>query len=269
MQQLNRDGVQLVYDEAGAGSPPMIFIHGLGCDHSHFAPQFERYRHGHRVIALDLRGHGQSDKPEQEYTIEGLADDAAWLCGELGVYRPVLVGHSMGSLVALELAARHPDIPAALVLLDAPLFVPPPVVEAMNLPELARAMWTPAYRDVLRGFMGATFLPTDDQERKARILDAMCALPQHVTASAFQSIAHDMAPAAAACTLPMIYIGAGVPIDMDRFRALCPQLVVEQVSGVGHWLQLDAAERVNAAIDRFLDATFQAANAGATAGVDA
>jgi pimeloyl-ACP methyl ester carboxylesterase len=113
-------------------------------------------------------------------------------------------------------------------------------------------MWTPAYHDVLRGFMGASFAPTDDQARKEHILDAMCALPQHVTASGFASIAHDMGPAAAACKAPAIYIGAGVPIDLDRFRGLCPQLVVEQVSGVGHWLQLEASEQVNAIIDRFL-----------------
>jgi pimeloyl-ACP methyl ester carboxylesterase len=252
MQQINRDGVALYYDEAGNGAPPILFIHGLGCDHTHFAPQFDRYGRDHRVVAVDLRGHGQSDKPVQDYTIPGFADDIAWLCGELGLYKPIIVGHSMGSLVALEATARFPDLAAALVLLDAPLFVPPPVVEAMNLPGLAQAMWTPAYQDVLRGFMGASFAPTDDQERKERILDAICALPQHVTASGFASVAHDMAPAAAACRIPVIYIGAAGPIDLDRFRSLTPQLVVEQVSGVGHWLQLEAPERVNAIIDSFL-----------------
>jgi pimeloyl-ACP methyl ester carboxylesterase len=257
MQQLNRDGVTLYYDEAGNGAPPILFIHGLGCDHTHFAPQLERYRRDHRVVAVDLRGHGQSDKPVQDYTIPGFAGDIAWLCGALGLYKPIIVGHSMGSLIALEAAARFPDLPTALVLLDAPLFVPPPVVEAMNLPGLAAAMWTPAYQDVLRGFMGSSFAPTDDQERKERILDAICALPQHVTASGFASIAHDMAPAAAACKVPVIYIGAGVPIDLDRFRSLAPHLVVEQVAGVGHWLQLEAPERVNAIIDQFLATKFQ------------
>jgi pimeloyl-ACP methyl ester carboxylesterase len=252
MQQLKRDGVALCYDEAGNGAPPILFIHGLGCDHTHFAPQFECYRPDHRAVAVDLRGHGASDKPVQDYTIPAFADDIAWVCAELGLYKPVIVGHSMGSLIALEAAARFPDLPTALVLLDAPLFVPPPLAAEMDLLGLAAAMWTPAYRDVLRGFMGSSFAPADDQARKERILDAMCALPQHVTASGFAGIAHDMAPAAAACKVPAIYIGSAVPIDLERFRSLTPQLVVEQVPDVGHWLQLDAADRVNAIVDQFL-----------------
>src|SRR5919108_486480 len=53
-----------------------------------------------------------------------LADDVAWLCGQLGVEKPVVVGHSMGGNVALELAARHPALPAAVVAVDSPI-VPP------------------------------------------------------------------------------------------------------------------------------------------------
>ena len=60
-------GVRLVYDTAGAGDPPMIFIHGWCCDRSFFAPQFAHFAAGHAVAAMDLRGHGESDATFRAY----------------------------------------------------------------------------------------------------------------------------------------------------------------------------------------------------------
>ena len=85
MQRLNRDGVGLAYEEAGRGEPPILLVHGWTCDHTYFAPQFEHFGRAHRTIAVDLRGHGESDTPEQDYTVAGFADDLAWLCEQLGV----------------------------------------------------------------------------------------------------------------------------------------------------------------------------------------
>src|SRR5437588_6126877 len=103
MQKLIRDGIALVYEEAGR-RPPMLFVHCWCCDHGYMTPQFKRFRRVHRVIAVDLRGHGESDKPQQDYTLAGCADDLAWLCGQLRVEKSVVVGHSMGGNVAFELA---------------------------------------------------------------------------------------------------------------------------------------------------------------------
>jgi len=75
MQQLNRDGVILAYEEAGSGAPPFLLVHGFGGNHTNLAPQFEYFRCSHRVVAVDRRGHGQSDKPEQAYTIPAFAPD--------------------------------------------------------------------------------------------------------------------------------------------------------------------------------------------------
>lgn len=66
MEFLSRDGVGLTYREQGSGSPPIFFVHGWCCDHTYFAPQFEHFTTNHRVISVDLRGHGESDKPEQD-----------------------------------------------------------------------------------------------------------------------------------------------------------------------------------------------------------
>jgi pimeloyl-ACP methyl ester carboxylesterase len=110
MEHLVRDGVNLYYTDQGAGDPPLLFVHGWCCNSSHFQPQVDFFSRDHRCIAVDLRGHGESDKPEQDYTMAVFADDLAWLCAQLGVQRPVVIGHSMGGVVALALAQRHPNI---------------------------------------------------------------------------------------------------------------------------------------------------------------
>src|SRR5262249_40288319 len=147
---------------------------------------------------VDRRGHGASDKPIQEYSIAGFADDLAWLTAELGLYKPVVVGHSMGGTIALELAASYLGLVSSIVMVDTPVFAPVPVRQAFQ--GLALGLRGPNYREVLRQFAGSAFLPTDDPTRKARILDAVVDLPQHVAVSSWDSyLSYDEAAAAAHC----------------------------------------------------------------------
>ena len=124
MGLLHRHRVALFYEEAGKGDPPFVFVHGWCCDHSYFAPQFEHFSHKRRVVAVDLRGHGQSDKPRQSYTIETFSDDVAWMCVELGLEKPVVIGHSLGGIVAFDLACRYPALPSAIIMLDGAVILP-------------------------------------------------------------------------------------------------------------------------------------------------
>jgi pimeloyl-ACP methyl ester carboxylesterase len=115
MGRLTRDGVALAYEEAGSGTPPIVLVHDLGSDSTCFASQLRYFSRRHRVVAIDLRGHGQSGGPRGACAVELLAGDLAWLCYELGLYRPVLLGNGLGGKVALDLAARYPDLPSACV----------------------------------------------------------------------------------------------------------------------------------------------------------
>jgi pimeloyl-ACP methyl ester carboxylesterase len=253
VQTLSRDGVTLTYEQAGTGEPPMVFVHGWSGDHTYFAPQVEHFQRTHRVIAVDLRGHGESGKPEQEYAMAAFADDLAWLCGQLGVRKPVVVGHSMGGNIALELAARHPEVPGAIVAVDAPIVPPAAIRDALG--GLAAGLRSPGFREAARGFVEILFLPSDDPGLKTRVVaGGIASLPQHVLASAMEQIAgHDTAAAAAACAVPTLLINATAPLaDVGRFRELCPQLVVGQTVGAGHFTQLIVPDQVNAMIARFL-----------------
>jgi pimeloyl-ACP methyl ester carboxylesterase len=89
--------------------PTIVFVHGAGLDHSWWALQSRYFGyHGRNVLAADLPGHGRSEGPPLP-TIEEMADWVMRLVDAAGLSRAALAGHSMGSLVALECAARHPE----------------------------------------------------------------------------------------------------------------------------------------------------------------
>ena len=239
MGLLHRHRVALFYEEAGEGDPPFVFVHGWCCDHSYFAPQFEHFSHKHRVVAVDLRGHGQSDKPQQSYTIETFADDVAWMCGELGLEKPVVIGHSMGGIVVFDLAYRYSALPSAIVILDGAVILPAGARAAA--PHLIEELRGPSYKEALRRYVAnSLFIPTDDQQRKERILEAMSSAPQHVMVLAMEGLlGYDAAEVAEGCTVPALYVAADEPqprADMARFHKLySQQLWYGQTVGSGHF----------------------------------
>jgi pimeloyl-ACP methyl ester carboxylesterase len=254
VQHMNRDGTALAYEDTGAGDPPFVFVHGWTCNHTHFAPQVEHFGRQHRTVAVDLRGHGASAAPEQDYTISGFADDVAWLCEQLGVERPILVGHSMGGTVVLDVAARYPDLPRAVVMVDAaPIVGSSPSADMAA--EIAAALAGPDGAATRDGIIeGTTAGLHGDPALQARIRQDMSAVPSHVANSAVANIGlWDGEAAARACAVPALHIGAEDPInDAAALRALSPVLRTGQTVGAGHFNQLEVPNQVNAMIERFL-----------------
>jgi pimeloyl-ACP methyl ester carboxylesterase len=252
MKQIRRDNVTLAYEEAGRGDPPLVFIHGGFADHTHFTPQFDYFKRNHRVLAMDLRGHGESDKPQQDYTMTAYADDIHWLCQQVGIKKPIVIGHSMGGLIALETAARYPDYPAGIVVMDTPIAPPAPFVEGLR--QFAGALRTPMHREAVVQFLNQFIGFGDDPGRRSEVMNGMLGFAQHVGASSLESyVSYDTIAAAAACKVPILYIGAGFGFaDLARFKELTPQLMVAQTVGSGHYNQLEVPDQVNAMIERFI-----------------
>jgi pimeloyl-ACP methyl ester carboxylesterase len=112
--------------------PAVVFVHGAGFDHSLFTLQSRYFGyHGRNVFAVDLPGHGRSEGPPVP-TVEGMADWVAKAMRAAKIGKAVVVGQSMGSLIALELAARQPDLVdrIALTAVGYPMKVTPPYLEA-------------------------------------------------------------------------------------------------------------------------------------------
>jgi len=252
MPHVVRDGVKLFYDEAGSGDPALVFVHGWCCDRSYHAPQFEHFGATHRVITVDLRGHGDSDKPDDGYTIPNFADDVAAVCGALSLNKPVIVGHSMGGAIALSLSVRHPELARAIVMLDGALPAPASL-SAVGKP-LGAAFRSEGYLAPLTGVVNGLFIATDDATRRAHITQSMVATPQRVMAAEWEAIwANDWVAEARACRAPAMYVGAHVFMaDMVRLRELMPHVVSAQTVGAGHFHQLEVPDQVNAMIERFL-----------------
>jgi pimeloyl-ACP methyl ester carboxylesterase len=251
--RLVREGVVLAYDEAGHGSPPLVFVHGVACHRDFWGPQISRFAPEHRVVAVDLRGHGESEAPKQPYTIQVFADDLAWLCAQLDIERPVVVGHSLGGLIALELAGAHPERPGAVVLIDSVLL--PGVKRPDVVRQLVRDLRGPDPATALRAYFEGFFAPHDDQARKQWILDQAVRTPPHVTSSVWEeSLAGwDDAEALRRCRVPVLYIDAGTPnADLARASELCARMVVGKTVGSGHFSELEVPGQVNAMLERFI-----------------
>lgn len=105
----------MFYEESGQGDP-LVFLSGLGGDHRAFSVPLRHFGTRYRALAVDARDAGQSDRAEGPYTTAEIADDvAAWLKA-LDLPAAHIVGHSLGGLVAQELALRHPEAVRSLVL---------------------------------------------------------------------------------------------------------------------------------------------------------
>jgi pimeloyl-ACP methyl ester carboxylesterase len=268
MLSLERDGIRLRYSEHPGPLMPVVLIHGWCCDRSYFAPQFEHFaRLGHRVIAVDLRGHGESDKPVQGYPMSAFSEDVAWMAGRLGIGKAVMIGHSMGGVIAYDLAGRYPDLVSAFVMIDATITRFPASRDAIA--GIIRQLAQPDYGDVIRRYVeAALLLQTDDPVRSGAITAAMAAASQHVAIGAMEGLRDfDPRPLAGSIAVPALYIAANeMPprTDMEQLRALLPHLVYGQTVGSGHFCQLEVPDQVNAMIDRFL--ALHLDSAGAKAG---
>jgi N-formylmaleamate deformylase len=116
------NGVELHYTRAGSGEkPPLLLLHGLTDYGRYWSRTARALEDQFDVIMPDQRGHGLSSRPEQGYSAEEMAEDAAAFIGALGIAPVTVLGHSMGGAVALTLAAEHPDHLSRLLLLDPPL----------------------------------------------------------------------------------------------------------------------------------------------------
>jgi pimeloyl-ACP methyl ester carboxylesterase len=251
--ELIRDGIALAYEEAGQGAASLVFVHGLACHRGFWAAQIKHFSRHYRVLAVDLRGHGHSDAPEQRYTMQLLADDVAWMCSQLGIERPVLVGHSLGGLVALELAVGHREQVRAVTLIDSILLAPG--VRAEFVRELVTALRSPDASRALREYYSTFFGPYDDHARKAWILDEIVRTPTHVTSSILEESVRswDDADALGRCEVPLLYLDAATPnADLARATKLQPRLTVGRTVGSGHFSPCEVPEQINAMLDRFL-----------------
>jgi pimeloyl-ACP methyl ester carboxylesterase len=239
----------LALDDGGSGGLPVVFVHSLAGNSTHWSKQLEHLRRARRAVALDLRGHGRSEPPKNgDYTIAAMAGDVAAVADTLGLDRFVLVGHSIGGGVALAYAGAHPDRVAGLVLVD-PIGdgkqIPPAEAKAYlagfetNYDSTSREYWT-------------TVAGPDSVIRK-RLLADLKATPGEAVVQGLRDIMQfDPHPALARYSGPKLSVVTphnDMPSSLHRLGKGFPHRLVE---GTGHWIQLDKPEEFNRLLDEFL-----------------
>ena len=261
MPTLQLDDVTIAYEEAGSGGPPLLFVHGWAGNRSHLAPQFDHFAARHRVVAVDRRGHGGSDAPVQDYTIEQAADDLAGVCRDLGLGRAVVVQHSFDRL-AYDFVTRYPDLVLALAVIDGPTLAGDGFDAAAR--QFLAGLESDHWREAIRGFAEQVVFPAGMPEAaKQATLDAIEVVPRHVLISTWRHfLEYDAEPAIAAIRCPLLYVAGSMPSDLDRLRAVCPQAEVVELRGRGHFLQLTDPAAVNDVLATFVARLGERAAAG-------
>lgn len=113
-----RDDIRLYWKLEGAGDlPPLVLLNSIGTDMGLWDAVVPFLRSGFRLLRIDTRGHGASDAPAGDYSLAMLADDVAGVMAAAGIDRAAIAGVSLGGMMAMELALRHPDRVAALALI--------------------------------------------------------------------------------------------------------------------------------------------------------
>jgi len=118
MASINVNGLEVYYTEQGSGDETMVFGHGLLMDTSMWDAVAPQFANQYRVICFDFRGQGKTADPGQGYDIDTLVKDVSAFIQAISTKPVHYVGLSMGGMVGLPMAARHPDLLRSLVLLD-------------------------------------------------------------------------------------------------------------------------------------------------------
>lgn len=253
------DGPTLAYVEMGnPAGKPLLLIHGY-TDNSRswslLAPYLDPEEH--RIIAVDLRGHGGSDAPGCCYGVDSLANDIHGFLQALGIPRADVVGHSLGSMTALTLAAFYPEQVDRLVLVSSSL-----------RPDAGPGSWLwdnitplrfpldPDGQFTRDWYWNPNPVPADYIDRE-RVESA--AVPEQVWRGVLRGLAiTDLTPIAPLVTAPTLVLwGDQDPLfdagHQERLRAALPAAKYQTFPGFGHNMFWETPEQVGEAIDAFIE----------------
>jgi pimeloyl-ACP methyl ester carboxylesterase len=236
---------QLHVDDDGTGGLPVVFIHSFAGSTGHWTEQLAHLRTNRRAVALDLRGHGQSDaRASEDVTIEDLAGDVETVLDALQLERVALVGHSIGGLAAVAYAAEHPDRVAGMLLVGTPGRVP------LQQADQIMSQMSSNYEDTMASYWDRLLADATPPTR-ARVEGDRGALPQSAALALIKAtFAYDPLPGLR--DYPGVVMTTTIgdsPFDLHKQLPDVPDV---SVTGTSHWVQLDRPEEFNRILDTFL-----------------
>ena len=256
------NGAQLHYETAGRGAQCILFIHGLMLTSESFDPQWFAFQDHYRLVRFDLRGQGRSAHTRDRLDLESLTTDTAALIEQLDLRCCHVVGFSMGSFIALRLAARRPDLVRSLTLIGASADAEAPE----NLPRYRRMIALVRWfgprllsSAMMRILFGRSFLADPMRKGEHRHWRArLNALPNDLHRAAAAS-AHRLAigEELARITAPTLIVAGAEdrPIPVSAARALQRRIAgaqLREIADTGHAVMLEQPELFNRLYAQFL-----------------
>jgi pimeloyl-ACP methyl ester carboxylesterase len=251
--------VRLFYTDEGLGDPPILFVHGFSCDSHDWTWQLPHFVADHRVLAVDIRGHGRSSAPSDGYDPIQFAADLAALIDQLGVPPVVAIGHSLGGVIVSALAVEHPDRVQAVVSVDPGYLVPD------EAGELLAGMVALTGSDPVQAFdmlLGSTYGPGSSPaltmwhrrrvagmspEVLSKTLGSLMRTPDGM---AFLSVSEPYLRRRS-CPVLAFYADPGrAAIEASLFEEKKSKVVSWE--GAGHWLHQERPAEFNAIVESWL-----------------
>jgi sigma-B regulation protein RsbQ len=248
-----KDGVPIHYSVQGKAEPALVFIHCWSCDRHLWDNQITVFAKDHRVVAIDLPGHGESGQERKNWSVESYADDVNTVITKLKLKRVILIGSSMGGPIALEATRRMPDRVVGIVPVDTlhnvENTIDPKVVED-TLKQL-RADYKPTVTGLLNQFF---FSPGTPPAVKNRIISETTARPPELAITILEAIfKYRSAPALREVKVPIRAINADMTAtNLEVNRRYAPQFDAVIIKGSGHYPMLEQPEQFNELLADFL-----------------
>lgn len=246
------DAMKVHYTNRGAGDHALVFIHGWNCDLTVWKNQLDAFPQT-RLIAIDLPGHGESDKPQIKYTMDLHARAIDAVLRDAQVERAVLVGHSNGTPVVRQFYRLFPEKTAGLVIVDGALR---PFAPAEQMQKFIEPMRAANYAQYFVNMADAMTKPMTNEAARAEIKAALARAPQHVAVSEMESLLNDELWRTDKINVPTLMIQAKQPAwndDYEKFvRDLIPNLDYRVWPGVSHFLMIDRPADFNSAVAEFI-----------------
>jgi pimeloyl-ACP methyl ester carboxylesterase len=238
--------------ETGEGTPAVVFLHGMGGEAaSGFAPQIRRFERTHRVVGLNLPGHGQTPALGEEVTVESMARALAPILLERVREEKLLVGHSLGGLVALELARFVPGA-LGVVMIDPPTLFHEDAGKAIA--PLRGLLGTPAHARTVKAFAEkAFFTEATPAELRSRVHAELAGLDPGLYCQLWDACGkYDSRRALESLGVPALILHSAAPIDLERARAAGSHVEARSHPGSGHYLHLERPDEMSREIEAFL-----------------
>jgi pimeloyl-ACP methyl ester carboxylesterase len=262
------DGARVHYVSYGKGDDALVLIHGwtqsIDAAWRDQIPEFARH---YRVIALDLPGHGQSDKPQFTkesvpkgqprkpfvYSMDHFARAVDAVMRDAKVKRAVLMGHSMGTPVARQFYRNYPEKTLGIIIVDGSLR---PFGNQAIVDQLIANLRGPNYSTALDQMFGMMFGGKLSAEAQQRIKASTANTPQHVLVGAFEGMADSGIWGEDKINLQVLAIMAKNPFYPpnveESFRGIAPKMEFHMWDGVGHFLMMEKPKEFNAAVIAWL-----------------